>query len=294
MGMGKYSIKDLERLSGIKAHTIRIWEKRYGIVVPERSDTNIRTYCDSDLKRLLNIAILNNNGYKISKIAAFSHNQINEKVLEVCHKGCSYEAEIDRLVVAMVDLDELKFEKIVSTNIMRQGFELTITNVIFPFLTKIGVMWQTGSINPAQEHYMTNLIRQKLIVAIDSLGFESFQYEDSFLLFLPEGEMHELGLLFYQYLTRKYGYPVVYLGQSVPFEDLVSVARIRSPKYLLTCLTAPMEKFELDAWANFLSIHFPENTIFISIPENAVPDVVLPENCVRIGPNQDFREHLSD
>jgi len=162
-----YSIKDLEHLTGIKAHTIRIWEQRYDILSPKRTDTNIRYYDSTDLKHMLNIALLNNNGYKISKIAKMSQEEVFEAVLQTIDKNNNYSDQINALTVAMIDLNEAQFEKIMSTNILQIGFEDTMLNIIYPFLTKIGFLWQIDSINPAQEHFMTNLIRQKLIVAID-------------------------------------------------------------------------------------------------------------------------------
>lgn len=235
--MGKYSIKELEQLSGIKAHTIRIWEKRHKIIEPQRTVTNIRFYSDEDLKKIINVSLLNSHGLKISKIADMSFDEINRKILEMSETQSDASLFIDQLVVAMVDMEEDRFEKILSTLAIRFGFERAITEVVYPFLEKIGVLWQTKNINPAQEHFISNLIRQKLIVAIDSLPMTSPTAKRA-LLFLPENEWHELGLLFCHYLTRKAGYKTFYLGQNVPHEDLLKIVAIHKPNLLVTYITS--------------------------------------------------------
>ncbi|MFW5979061.1 MAG: MerR family transcriptional regulator, partial [Bacteroidia bacterium] len=214
--MATYSIRELEKLSGIKAHTIRIWEKRYKIIQPKRTGTNIRYYSNNDLKKLLNITILNRQGWKISDIAKLSDEELNRKVKDFSYDSKDTESQIEKLVIAMVDLDEVKFDQILSNAIMHDGFEQTIINLIFPFFKKIGLLWQTGSINPAQEHFVSNLFRQKLMVAIDNLKIPDRKDAKKFILFLPEKEFHELGLLFYSYLIKKSGHSVIYLGSSVP------------------------------------------------------------------------------
>jgi DNA-binding transcriptional MerR regulator len=196
--MGKYSIKNLETLSGIKAHTIRIWEQRYGVITPDRTDTNIRTYCDTDLKKLLNIAMLNNSGLKISKISKLSDEDLSLEVQRIGESETEYPIQIDRLIVAMVDLDRSKFETILADCIETMGFEDTCINVLYPLLQKIGVMWLANSINPAQEHFISSLIIQKMYSAIDNLYTEGPKGR-KVIFFLREGELHEMGLLFFRY-----------------------------------------------------------------------------------------------
>jgi MerR family transcriptional regulator, light-induced transcriptional regulator len=234
--MANYTIKDLERLSGIKAHTIRIWEKRFGLIEPERTQTNIRFYCDEELKKLLNISILNRNGYKISKIASLTKEEICDNIQKLNENTTDIESQIENLAIAMIDLDEAKFEKLLSHTIIQLGFEDSIINVINPFLIRVGVMWQTGTINPAQEHFISNLIRQKLLVAIDSQVPNETAVSKTFLLFLPEGEKHEFGLLFANYIIRKRGHKVIYLGQNIPLNDLNEILRIRHVDYLMTSI----------------------------------------------------------
>jgi DNA-binding transcriptional MerR regulator len=244
--MGQYSIKELEQLSGIKAHTIRIWEKRHRIIEPSRTATNIRYYSDRDLKKIINVSLLNTFGIKISKIADMSLEDMNKKVLEISELQNDKGVHIDQMVVAMIDMEEELFEKILNNLILRFGFEQTVTEIIYPFLEKIGILWQTQNITPAHEHFISNLIRQKIIVAIDGLPVPP-KTSKKILIFLPEGEMHELGLLFYHFLIRKAGYRTYYLGQNVPHEDLVSVYKVHQPEYILTTITSkpavPIEKY---------------------------------------------------
>jgi MerR family transcriptional regulator, light-induced transcriptional regulator len=254
----KYTIKDLERLSGIKAHTLRIWEQRYQILEPNRSDTNIRFYSNEDLRRLLNISILNNHGLKISKISNLSLAEISKKVEEVTDLTKEVNTQVDSLVVSMIEMDEERFEKIINNNIVKNGFEKTMIDIIYIFLEKIGLLWVTGSVNPAQEHFISNLIRNKIIVAIDQQAKIINENQSKFLIFLPEGELHEIGLLFYTYIIKTRGHKVYYLGQSVPFRDLHSIAQIRKPNYLVTSVINPLSDEDFDTFVNNLDTKFPD------------------------------------
>ena len=259
--MIKYSIKDLEKLTGIKAHTIRIWEKRYNVVCPLRTTTNIRFYSDDDLKRLLNVSILNRNGLKISNIVRLTTDEIRNSVMEASAYSLSFKSQIETLVIALLDMDENKFEKSISNSILKLGFEDTVSNIIYPFLEKIGILWQIGTINPAQEHFVTNLIRNKLIVAIDSENLTLRSNNKTFVLFLPEGELHELSLLFYSFLIKKRGHRVIYLGQSLPAEDLMQVKQIIRPDFLVTVITSVLYGKELYDYISHLSESFPDLTL---------------------------------
>jgi len=260
--MGKYSIKELEKLSGIKAHTIRIWEKRHKIITPSRTTTNIRYYSDADLKKIINVSLLNNYGIKISKIAGMTDQDLNTKVLQMSVSSNDAVIYIDQLVVAMIDIDEETFEKILSNLILRNGFVKTITEIIYPFLEKIGILWQTQNITPAHEHFISNLVRQKIIVAIDGLPIPPKTARRA-ILFLPEGELHELSLLFHSYLARQAGYRTYYLGQNVPHADLISIFEEHRPDCLITAITttpnAPVEHY-----FGRLMEDFPSTPILIS------------------------------
>jgi MerR family transcriptional regulator, light-induced transcriptional regulator len=243
--MNAFTIKDLENLSGIKAHTIRIWEQRYNFLRPQRTNTNIRYYSNEELKTILNIALLNKYGFKISHI-----NQMQPE--EICHKilllGDTAEKEriVNGLVQQMIDLDIEEFEKILNKHITAKGVEKTVLEVIFPFLEKIGILWQTGNIHPAQEHLVSNIIRQKLIAAIEKTTC-NVKHKKTVMLFLPEGEHHELGLLFIYYLLKCRGIKTIYLGANVPLSDVQHVIALKKPHvvfiHLTVCATYSFDKF---------------------------------------------------
>jgi len=288
---GCYSIKDLERLTGIKAHTLRIWEKRYNIVEPERSNTNIRSYNDENLKRLLNISILVKNGHKISKVADLNNEQINDKILEISRLSQNYTSQIESLIVSMIEIDEFKFESILNASIMKLGFETTVFDILYPLFERIGVLWQIGSINPAQEHFISNLIRRKMLVAIDALPPANGNDTKQFILYLPEWELHEIGLLLYEYLIRKKGHKVIYLGQSLPMDDLVSISKTISPDYILTSFTSPLPKNELRSYLEILANNFIDQTIFISGIQSAQISS-LPKNIIAVPSALEFKENI--
>lgn len=288
--MARYSIKDLEELSGVKAHTIRIWEKRYNIVKPERTDTNIRLYNDEHLKKLLNISILNRQGLKISHLARLSNEELKEKVIHSSRESSNNVIQIENLIISMLDLDEWKFDKILSDSIIRIGFEETLVKVMHPFFEKIGLLWQIGSINPAQEHFVSNLLRQKLIVAIDGQSPVKRDTDVSFILFLHENELHELGLLFYSYLLKKSGIRVIYLGQAVPFEDLKKIVQIQKAEYFLTSFTTGILEEELNNYLKRMSESFAEQTIFFTGYQISKVNGDLPSNLVKIESVSQFQE----
>lgn len=262
--MGNYSIKDLEYLSGIKAHTLRIWEQRYGIIIPKRTATKIRYYDDLDVRQLLNVAFLNHNGYKISKIAKLSAKEINALVEDIAVSSADYNTQIATLILAMVNLDEQRFNQVIKLQSEMEGFEQTALQIIFPFLTRVGILWQTGDVNPAQEHFISGLIRQKLLAAIDNFGVEYKENTKKFLLFLPEGEWHEIGLLFAYYLIKKRNHKVLYLGQSMPFGDLASTIEVYEPQILVTSITSCPVGNKVVGYAKQLFTAFPNQTIVLS------------------------------
>lgn len=289
---GEYSIKDLEQLSGIKAHTIRMWEKRYNIISPTRTDSNYRCYCDTELKKLLNIAVLNNSGYKISHIAKLSKEEINTALIKVAESDTRYQTQIDSLVIAMVELDRNKFERIFAHNILKFGFEDTFLHIIYPLLIKIGVMWQTSEIDPCQEHFLSNLIRQKLIVAIDGQYNPQAEYQHTFMLFLPEGELHELGLLFHTYMVKKYGFKTIYLGQSVPYNDLVKIYKRHKPDFLLTAFVTPCGSEKMTTYLTNLSQDCPNAAIYITGSQACQCEQGLPKNVSILRTAESFKAEM--
>jgi len=254
--MDSFTIKDLENLSGIKAHTLRIWEQRYNFLKPSRTFTNIRYYSNDELKKVLNIALLNKYGYKISHIDKMDEGQINEKILSLSQMEAQQERIVNDLIKNMIDLDMNSFEETLDRFILVKGIERAITQIIFPYLEKIGILWMTNHINPAQEHLVTNIIRQKLIVGIEGAS-ATLKLNKSILLFLPEGEYHELGLLFMYYLLKKRGADVIYLGTNVPLGDVTYVANLKKPDYLYCHLTTVGQSFNFDKFLLNVSKKFP-------------------------------------
>jgi len=273
-----YSIKDLEKLSGIKAHTIRIWEQRYGIVLPQRTKTNIRYYQDTDLKKILNIALLNKNGIKISKIAQMSEQEIADKVAAISEINFEYNTQLDALTLSMIEMDEFKFDRIIRTNIRQLGFEKTMLDIIYPFLDKLGLLWLTGSINPVQESFMSNLIRQKIIVAIDNEPLVVGQDVEKYLIYLPEGESQELSLLVMHYIVRSRRKQVIYLGQNITIEDLKDAYNINKPDYIFTMITESYAHQPVQRYIDRLSESFPDCKILLSGYQVAVQNVTPAEN----------------
>ncbi len=290
--MSTYSIKDLEQLSGIKAHTLRIWEQRYNLLNPKRTDTNIRYYDDDDLKLILNVALLNDNGFKISKIASMASHEVRDEVIKLTERSLTHDDQIHALTICMIEMDEDRFDKILSTNIIKLGFEQTMLNIIYPFMSKIGVLWQTGAINPAQEHFISNLVRQKLIVAID--GQISQGGGKKFLLFLPEGELHEISILFASYLIKSKGHKVIYLGQSTPNDDLLSVFKLHQPEYLLTVITTSPSSEYVQEYVIALSERFSACQILVTGYQVIGQDLTFPNNVRQMNYIRDIKELLEE
>lgn len=286
--MSLYSIKDLEHLSGIKAHTLRVWEQRYQIVQPKRTDTNIRYYDDMDLKLILNISLLKEHGYKISNIAKMSREDMKEKVIFITDNSNKCPDQVQALTIAMIDLDEERFEKIISTSVIQSGFEKTMIQVIYPFLIRIGFLWQTGAVSPAQEHFISNLIRQKIIVAIDGQVVDSDTNVDKYMLFLPEGELHELSLLFSSYIIKSRGNKSIYLGQTLPFNDLVAANKIHEPQYILTIATTNPSQESIQEYLDKLGQAFPNQHLLLSGYQIVAQDLDIPENATVINKIEDL------
>ena len=259
--MNAFTIKDLENLTGIKAHTIRIWEQRYSFLRPQRTDTNIRYYNNDELKKILNISLLNKYGYKISHIDKMSEVEIGDKIMTLNNSLAQQERVINDLIQQMVDLNIEDFESSLTEYIRLRGIEKTINQIIFPFMERIGVLWITGHINPAQEHLVSNIIRQKLIVGTEGVA-SLLKVDKTGLLFLPEGEFHELGLLFIQYLLKSRGISVLYLGANVPIDDVEYIIKAKKLDFLYTHLTSVSHGFSFDRFIAQASKKF-ENIPFI-------------------------------
>lgn len=214
-----FSIRDLENLSGIKAHTIRIWEKRYGLLSPDRTDTNIRTYNLENLKKLLNVTLLYDHGYKISKIAEIPDSEIPVRVREIISKSTIRSHAINAIKLSMVNYDVRLFHETCNSLIKDKPFREVFWEVFMPFLTELGLLWQSKSVNPSHEHFITHLIKQKIQTSTEKIeAIEPIRKDKNFVLFLPENELHDIGLLYLNYEIILRGYPTIYLGPSMPLE----------------------------------------------------------------------------
>ncbi len=292
--MAVYSIRELEKLSGIKAHTIRIWEKRYDLIDPHRTQTNIRYYTDFELKKILNVAVLNRHGIKISHIARLNETELKEEIIRVSNSFQSYENYIDSLIISMIELDVYKLTGIIEKSVSKIGFKETFTEVLYPFLEKVGVLWQAGDINPVQEHFISNLIRQKLIAATDRIPNTFNPKAKKFLLLLPEGEWHEIGLLFAQYLLRESGHEVIYLGQSVPYSDVLAAgANIQFDSVFVVCTTNQPE-FDFVTYLQDLGGAFPEKKILFFSSFLDEKPAILGEKHILFNTTQAFLDYLAE
>lgn len=275
--MNGFTIKDVENLSGIKAHTIRIWEQRYGFLKPQRTGTNIRYYSNEELRVVLNISLLNKFGYKISHINKMGQEEIREKILSLNQAEAQQERVIHDLIHTMVELEIDGFERTLDSYISRNGVERAITRIIFPFLERIGILWQTGHINPAQEHIVSNIIRQKLIRGIESTR-SLVTLDTSLLLCLPEGEHHELSLLYVYFLLKNRGAQVIYLGADLPIKDLEYVVRMKKPDYVFMHLTSPSRTFHMDKFLVNLQTRMKDQSFVISGPLTSMYKKEIPAN----------------
>jgi DNA-binding transcriptional MerR regulator len=277
--MAIYSIKDLENLSGIKAHTLRIWEQRYGILNPNRTETNIRTYSDEELKRVLNIALLQDKGgFKISAIANMSEAEMASHILHLSESQFDFPDQIQALTLAMMDLDEAKFQLLTKNMIQAHGFESYMLDVIYPFMRRLGTLWLSGSVGPAQEHFISHLIRQKLVASIDAQDLSLKPDAKKFLLYLPEGELHEIGLLFANYVFRARKHSVVYLGQSLPYEELLLAYEIHQPDYIFSVFTSEPNVELIDNYVAQMAKDLPNAQVLLTGYQILQPERQIPSN----------------
>lgn len=278
--MKEYSIKDIEAITGIKAHTIRIWEKRYNIVEPSRTDSNIRFYTNDDVKKLLSVSTLNNYGIKISKIASMTASEISNQLISLSQSKKSEDAVIDALKVSMIEYNEQLFNSIFNDQVFKRGIEKTVTEIIYPFLEKVGFLWLSGTISPAQEHFISNLIRQKLYKLIDGIDAKS---NTTVLTFLFENEWHELGVLFYSTILKLQGFKIIYLGQSVPYEDISNAIEHIKPEYVLTSFIATEGLEDAVNHLDKLANKFKNVSFIISGETSKTINLnLLPKNIVRV------------
>ena len=250
----QFSIKDLENLSGIKAHTIRIWEKRYQIFTPSRTETNIRFYSLDELQKLLNISFLNSYGYKISRVADYSESELHALVKQVYSEKTNAVFSINVLKVAMFNFDAVLFNETYNELAKTKNFSQIFLQVYLPFLREIGMLWQTSAIKPIHEHFISYLIFQKLIENISLIQNEKqvIENEKTVVLFLPENELHEISLMFINYQLISKGYRTIYFGSSVPFNDLVEIHKFYDMVHYVSYFTIMPYADDLEAYlSNF-------------------------------------------
>ena len=280
----EFSIKNLENISGIKAHTIRIWEKRYKLLSPERTDTNIRKYSLESLRKLLNITLLYKKGFKISKIANLEPENVPQLVRQIALENNSENISINALKLAMVNFDVGMFDSKYKILLENKGFEYVFFNIFIPLMTELGILWQTGAICPSHEHFVTSLIKQKIHVQTEKIQNKNFIQESSpkFVIFLPDNEIHELSILYLNYLILSKGFQTIFLGQSIPIKSLNTLLSQNEVLHFITYITVQPSKSHISNYIklfdesiikgrkNKLSIFGPQikNLTFQQVPEN--------------------------
>tara|TARA_B110000483_G_scaffold66967_1_gene83730 strand:+ start:123 stop:1046 length:924 start_codon:yes stop_codon:yes gene_type:complete len=263
-----FSIKDLENISGIKAHTLRIWEKRYNLLSPERTQTNIRRYSLLSLQKLLNITLLYKHGYKISKIAGIDNAELLAVVREVTLKSNSEQVSINALKLAMINFDNFLFDATFDKILTKNDFTFIYVNVFLPLMNELGILWQTNAISPTHEHFVTNLIKQKIHIQTEKAQ-KTLTPKDNdkvFVLYLPENEVHELSILFLNYYILKHGFKTIFLGQSLPAESLENILSVNEKLVFVTHLTVEPNKDVIDNYLlNFFDSILKNNATELAI-----------------------------
>jgi len=295
--MAQYSIKDLERISSQKAHTIRIWEQRYRLLEPERTDTNIRFYDDQQLKKLLNVCMLMTHGMKISHISKLSKSELAQEIDKIIVQSFQsdqhVEVIINQALIAVATYDQVLFDQLFSNSVKRFGLVKTYVNIVYPLLVRTGLMWIKDDMLPAQEHFFSNLIKQKLYAAIDALPLPESS-DQSWMLFLNEKEDHEIGLLFSYYLIRQYGKKAVYLGQRVPYADLSDVVLQCKPTHIYTFFTVNPNGGELIDLVDKLTEDFGSCGVYISGGDLKVAEITQKKGARMIYTIENLIQILSE
>lgn len=264
--MKLYSIGELSVLSQIKPHTIRIWEQRYKLLVPSRSEGNTRYYSEFQLMKLLNVALLNKSGVKISHIANYSDKELIEKASEVTQNNHSIEVAVEQFMVASMQFDQQKTENLFRKYIEQHGINDTYEKIIFPYLRIVGNLWVNGKITPGHEHFFTNLCKQNLFSVIDQLPFK-IKNKSKIILSLPEWDLHELGILYYNYLFKQSGYECTYLGQAVPAIDVIQTAKTINAQYIISTFIGPTSRKQVNKYIDELMSQLSSVELIISGPQ---------------------------
>ncbi len=291
--MGHYSLSELEKLTGILAATLRVWERRYHLLKAHRTKTNRRWYDDDDLRHLLNISILYRSGIKISQIAALSQSEIEQKASVLTKDFENYNTGIDSMIMAMISFNKHAVNEILLKSIINNGFEATFTGLVFPFLRRVGILWQTGFVNTGAEHFISNIFRSRLIFAIDSLIVSDSRGKQRVIMYLPDNELHELSLLFYAYLINMMGYEVIYLGQTTPIESVIDVNEKWQSDILVTGTVSAMSLTSPREYLKDLSTTFSKQKILVGGFLADEADKSNYPNVFSLRSPDDLKNHLS-
>ncbi len=291
--MGHYSLSELEKLTGILAATLRVWERRYHLLKAHRTKTNRRWYDDDDLRHLLNISILYRSGIKISQIAALSQSEIEQKASVLTKDFENYNTGIDSMIMAMISFNKHAVNEILLKSIINNGFEATFTGLVFPFLRRVGILWQTGFVNTGAEHFISNIFRNRLIFAIDSLIVPDSRGKPRVIMYLPDNELHELSLLFYAYLINMMGHEVIYLGQATPIESVIEVNEKMQSDILVTGTVSSMSFHSPQEYLKDLSATFSKQKILVGGFLADEADKSNYPNVFSLRSPDDLKNHLS-
>lgn len=284
--MTAFTIRDLQNLTGIKAHTIRIWEQRYSFLKPQRTGTNIRYYSNDELKMILNVALLNRFGYKVSHINNMTAQAIEEKIAKLSSTDARIDCLLTQLISKMVDMDFDQLEQKLDEHSDHFGIDTTIRHLIYPFLQKVELLWQTNQSFPAQQHLVSKIIRQKLVAGLEQIVDES-EADPLIVLFLPENEFDELGILYLHYLLKANQHRCLYLGASVPINDMVYISNHNKPIFVQTHLGSISPAFSLEKYLKQFRLKLPELPVFIS-------GSITTEFCGQLPANTTFFNTLAD
>lgn len=293
-GSSVYSIKDLENFSGIKAHTIRIWEKRYKILEPDRTDTNIRMYSETELKKILNVAYLNRNGLKISRIAVLSEDELTQKVMDVSSRNDNPEQDFQpgKILMSALKFSEEKFKEALLPFIINNGIEKAYIKYLYPLLEKSRILWQTGSLSRAQEQFIRNTIKQLIIIEDDNLKKEKGKVGPSIAMINTAENFSDNNFLFYKFILRKLGYEVIFTGGILPASEVVEIHKIKPFMYLVVNSgTFDLAKKKLEYFNNLGKSLFIKKIVFTDFPD--VPDTGIPDKIIITRDPSDFLKKIS-
>lgn len=291
-----YSISQLEEASGIKAHTIRIWEKRYGILKPIRRENNIREYSPEDYRKLLDIALLIKNGEKISKIAAFDEAELKEKTSELGLVNKSKNAKLDELALAVIDLDEIRLKGLIDACVNKKGLEFTFEELIRPFLDQMNFLKMTGALKKVHESFVFHNFKSKIIQSTESIPLKSKCGSHCIVTFMPKNKSEILSLLFLQYLSRKRGLRIINLGSELDLNDVSEASCLCFTSHILCIFNEETANMNLDLFVHDLKYKFKEQNCLIVVPQSyPISSILKKEKSINFIKNtQDYNNFLKD